>query len=262
VLGTLIVLVGGCGLAVVGFVGFAGVRGQDEVIFADDIAEEDVFADVPDIAEPDILERPVPPLDGGAEPPMVTAVVVDGDRGDTAESSGPPITEPFLPGPEGPYGSRDVPLPNGQPSLVERPIPSTGRIERWTVTVGPLRDVTTEVLGSDPGSEDGFTYAAFDVTLEIDPPAPSADEEPGQVEDEAHGWSWAIIGGSTDVVQRAVFDEVPGCQAWPSGPVDASNGEPVTGTVCVRLFPDDLGHPATVISLDLAPERFDAYYGT
>jgi hypothetical protein len=32
--------------------------------------------------------------------------------------------------------------------------------------------------------------------------------------------------------------------------------------VCVRLFPDDLGHPATVISLDLAPERFDAYYGT
>jgi hypothetical protein len=115
--------------------------------------------------------------------------------------------------------------------------------------------VTAEVLGSDPGSEDGFAYAAFDVTLQIDPPT-------GQIPNEAHGWSWAVIGGSTDVVQRAVFDEVPGCQAWPSGPLDASRREPITGTVCVRLFPDDLGHPATVISLDLPPERFDAYYGT
>lgn len=224
-----VVLLGGCGA----IISLAGDSEPDEVATGDDAADSTVTSEATTGAP-----------DGEDE---------GGGQADVDEDPGTPS--------DGGAGTRDAPLPYGQPAELTWNVFGDADGSVWSTTVGAPRDITDEVLAAnqfnDPPPE-GIRFVGFDVEQTLlesskEPLAPSFN------------YSWEIIGGSTARAydQSTVETEFFGCGVV-DGEFDvfaeAFMGGTLTGTVCIPLPAEDLDHPDTRVAIHFIDDS-RAFFG-
>ncbi len=150
-------------------------------------------------------------------------------------------------------GSRQDPLPYDQ--AIDLTWSTVGDADGsiWTTTIGEPRDITDAVLAANEFNDpppDGVRFVGFEAELtlvegEVEPLAPSFNI------------SWEIFGGSTARVYNAttIDTESFGCGVAPDSFDDFAEvfaGGTLSGTVCLPIPEEDLGHPDTRVSLRFA----------
>jgi len=143
-------------------------------------------------------------------------------------------------------GTRTEPFAYGDTVSVE--LDSFGDADGsiWDVTIGAPADITAAILGENQFNDpprDGLVFAGFTVEVTL----VEASKEPL-----APGFnlSWEILGGASSLVH----DEFGfnGCGVAPNefdGFNEVLIGGTLTGTVCVPIPADDLGHAATQVAI-------------
>lgn len=150
-------------------------------------------------------------------------------------------------------GSRQDPLPYDQPIDLTWSTVGDADGSIWTTTIGQPRDITDAVLAAndfnDPPPE-GVRFVGFEaemtlVEADVEPLAPSFNVR------------WEIFGGSTARVYNSltIDTESFGCGVTPNSFDDSAEAFPggtLSGTVCLPIPEEDLGHPDTRVSLRFA----------
>ncbi len=159
-------------------------------------------------------------------------------------------------------GSRDEPL------AYDRAVDVTWRTfgdadgSRWTTVIGPPRDITEAVLATNQFNDpppDGVRFVGFDVSMTL----VDAEAEPLST---GFSFSWELLGGSTARVYdfSTIETDSFGCGVVPDAFDDFDEvftGGTLTGTVCVPLPVEDLGHPDTRVAMHFLASDARAVFG-
>lgn len=153
--------------------------------------------------------------------------------------------------------------PGGGPAAVGEPLAAGVPVEvtartlqgdsTWIATVGPLRDLTEELVAQDVFSilDRGHRYVGFDVEMTLSPEAPEVSRALIEI-------SWEILGGDSLSVYRTETTSVAPCgdfrDRWER--TEVGPGGTVSGIVCFQVTERDLDHPDTRPSLDAGGRRY------
>ena len=162
----------------------------------------------------------------------------------------------------GDTGTREAPLPYDQPHELVWSAFDEADGSRWTVTIGPPRDVTDAVLAENQFNDeppDGVRFVGFDAELTL---------IEGSAEPLSPGFAgtWELLGGATARVYDASTVETDsfGCGVVPNQFDDFAEvfaGGTITGTICIPLPADDLDHPDTRVALHFFGNDSRAIFG-
>lgn len=147
-------------------------------------------------------------------------------------------------------GTRDSPLPYDQPINITWNTFGDADGSVWTTTIGPPRDITAEVLADNQFNSpppDGVLFVGFDVELVLQ----EAAKEPLSP---GFNFSWELLGGATAAAYdpSTIETEFFGCGVLDGGFDDFAEvfaGGTLSGTVCIPLPAEDLGHAETQVAL-------------
>ncbi len=172
---------------------------------------------------------------------------------DTGEEADEPVAEETEPDPAGSQGgTRDTPWAFGIPTAVTFETFGDADGSVWNVTIGAPEDVTATVSAANDFNDpppDGVVFMGFPVSMTL--------IEAGKVPlSPGFNFVWELLGGSTATVYDAwTMDDVLGCGVLPAelnGFSEVFVGGTLTGTVCVPLPAEDVGHPMTQVALNFS----------
>ncbi len=185
------------------------------------------------LLEPD---QPIELDDDPAEPPQ-PAPIDPVDSGDSGESSAA-------------MGTRESPLPYNEAVPLTWSTFGDADGSVWATTIGPPRDITAEVLAENQFNSnppEGIVFVGFDVELEL----LEAGKEPLAP---GFNFSWEVLGGASAAAYRVGTVETGsfGCGVVPGSFDDFAEvftTGVLTGTVCIPIPEEDLGHDNTQVAL-------------
>lgn len=125
----------------------------------------------------------------------------------------------------------------------------------WNTRVTDLRDITSEVADASEYNDAPPAGVAF-VGFEVDMTLASANVEPLAL---GYNATWEILGGQTAAVYNAfTMSELSGCGSIDDEFADSVElfvGGSLSGTVCIPVPVEDIGHPDTRVAMNFGDSR-------